>query len=224
MNSDSNQLEKQENLLPDNNNPDVSHLSFLPNVLGMKSQSSINSEINVLFHRFFFYFILILKKSTLTIRKNMVNEILRILDKTMIFTIIFIIIHLIKIICSSIVLYFLDGQYYSEQAWLVLVLFLSQNALEVGYLMTKLVQTLGKQKIVLEMYFGGKEINFNPYEPSPNDKILEYFYYSTMMYEFFFLISLKSKKKNRYYSALFLWGNVVFWENQNTSPNDLICD
>ena len=74
------------------------------------------------------------------------------------------------------------------------------------------------------MYCGGKEINFNPYEPSPNDKILEYFYYSTMMYEFFFLISLKSKKKNRYYSALFLWGNVVFWENQNTSPNDLICD
>lgn len=157
----------------------------------------------------------------------MVNEILRILDKTMIFTIIFIIIHLIKIICSSVVLYFLEGQYYSEQAWLVLVLFLSQNALEVGYLMTKLVQTLGKQKIVLGMYCGGKEINFNPYEPSPNDKILEYFYYSTMMYDFFRLIF---KKKdfyisiyNRYYSALFLWGNVVFWQNQNTSPNDLIC-
>ena len=52
MNSDQSQLEKQESLLPENNNPDVSHLSFLPNVLGMKSQSSINSEINVFFHIF----------------------------------------------------------------------------------------------------------------------------------------------------------------------------
>ena len=152
----------------------------------------------------------------------MVNEIIRILDKTMIFTIVFIIVHLIKIVCSSVVLYFLDGQYYAEQAWLVLILFLSQNALEVGYLLTKLIQTLGKHKIVLKMYCSGKEINFNPYEPGPNDKIMEYFYYSTMMYESFFFCII-NQSKNRYYSALFLWGNVVFWKCQDSSPKDLTC-
>jgi len=116
----------------------------------------------------------------------MVNEILRILDKTIIFTIIFILVNLIKIVCSCVVLYYLEEQYYGCESWLVLILFVSQNVVEAAYLMIKLIQTLGKQRIVLGMYCTGKEINFNPYETNPRDKILELFYYAIMMLKLFF--------------------------------------
>lgn len=111
----------------------------------------------------------------------MVAEILRILDKTIIFSVVFSIINLIKIVCSSIVLYKLNSNYDNEDSRLVLLLFITQNFIEACYLLTKLMQTLGKQKKVLLMYSAGKEITYNPYEAGLFDRILEVTYYMIML-------------------------------------------
>ena len=110
----------------------------------------------------------------------MVNEILRILDKTLIFTVIFILIDLIKMVLSCLVLYFLDQSLIDRQPCICLILFVIQNILETAYLMSKLIQTILKQKTVLNMYLKGKEIIFNPYEANSKEKLLEYLYFSIM--------------------------------------------
>lgn len=111
----------------------------------------------------------------------MVDEILRILDRSAFFTIIFIFVDIIKIVFSCLVLYFfgLELQNTQYKSWLCLVLFIVQNFIEVAYCFTKFIHIIIiKQKKVLKMFFSGKEITFNPYEITKKERILEIIYYT----------------------------------------------
>lgn len=113
----------------------------------------------------------------------MVNEILRILDRSLLFTISFMLIDILKVVCSSLVLFFLDRNWdeIDIEAWICLILFVIQNVFEILYFLSKLVQNLFKQKTVINIFLSGSEINFNPYEAKKNEKIMEYLYYLIMM-------------------------------------------
>lgn len=112
----------------------------------------------------------------------MVDEILRILDKSALFTVLFLLVDIVKTFFACLILYFYENDLKNSEKslWLSLVLFVVENILEMAYFLTKFLQIIFKQRKIIRLFFTGKEINFNPYDQTRQDKIFECIYYTIM--------------------------------------------